>query len=264
MPDGGGGGDGGAAQREKEEQSRRATAIDQVNSYFGVAPVAQTIQTKAAVPGVQKQVTYGERGNQILSGPKVGGSPAVTAANPLIDAATKNAADRTALYDTTRQNVLDLNLKKLSDYAIDAENARKFSLASKGLVGGSVDIDSAARLKRDYDQGATDASTQADQAGVDFRTADEQSRANLINQINAGGDVNTAVTGGRNALQLNADNANAGAQGRVINNTFGDLAQQYAYGQAGAGVTDAVTRAALLKKNAAAPGNSGFSGTVTK
>jgi hypothetical protein len=252
---GGGGGDGGAAAREQAEQKRRAEAIDQINAYFGIQPTAKTVQTKnpAYVPP-----SYVQDRTQI-TGPPPGWSaekarsqrPAflglpdpsmVDTPNPLADTATANAAGRTALYDETRSDVFDLNMQKLAEYAADADRERRFALARRGQSGGSVDVDSGARFQRTYEDSATDASRMADTARLDFRTADEQSRLNLINMINAGGDVNTALTSGANALQLNRDNARSAAGGQLIGNTFGDLATTYAYGNDIRGREDAARR----------------------
>lgn len=258
MPDGGGGGDGGAAQRSKDENARRAAAIDQINAYFGMTPNAQTVETgRTVIPG--HQIATGEHGNAIYS---PSGVSVTNAPNPLIDTAAANATGRTALYDKTRGDVLDLNLAKLTDYATEAERQRKFGIARKGQLGGSVDIDSANAFRRKYTDQTNVASANADAAGLDLKSSDEASRLRLIQDINAGGDVNTGIQNSINSLKLNADNAAAGEQGRVLSNGFGDLATQYAYGADLSGRADAAKT--FASRTLAGPSNKGYSGTVSK
>lgn len=185
----------------------------------------------------------------------------VDVANPLIDTSKTNAAARNKLYDSTRQNVLDLNLSNLKDWAEQAKRQQSFGLARRGLTGSSQEIDAGKEFQRTYDKSSSDAATTADAAALDFKTSDEKSRLNLLDQVNSGADASTALQNSINQLTLNADAATTGAKGRVINNTFGNIAQQYAYGPALAG-----DRSALARWQAArglAPSNSGYAGTVT-
>lgn len=260
MPDGGGG-DGGSARREQAEQGRRASAIDQINAYFGVNPTTPKIVTpaKPAVAGSPGGTSeHGGWQAPIAASPAVA---AVTAPNPLMPVAAGNRAARDALYASTRGDVLDLNLQKLQEFATEADRQRRFDIARKGQSGSSVDVDSQAAFRRKYNEGALNASGQADQSALDFRTSDEASRLNLINQINAGGDVNTGVQSAVNSLRLNADAARTGARDRLINNSFGDLATTYAYGADLAGRDAAAARYGLLRRST--PGPKNYSGTVT-
>lgn len=283
MPDGGAGGDGGAAQRDSAEAARRSSAIDKINSYFGVQPTASTVTQypdgTPVDPNNPRQVLVkslptpgynqgnAEHGIGPLNPMTAGGTraaPTVSVINPLGATATTNAAERAKLYDDTSQNVLDLNTQKLKEFATNAERDQRFGLARSGLSGSSQAVDADALFKRTYDQSVADASTKADQAALDFKTSDENSRLNLINQINAGGDANTAITGGVNALNLNAQNARTGAAGRLINNSFGDIAQQYAYGNSLAGQQQAAAiYGARFNPNAGGPviGNTSYTGT---
>lgn len=260
---GGGGGDGGSAAREEEERARRASSIDAINAYFGVGPAAKTITTTApavGAPGSFSQHPWG--GTPVWNpDPKYRAPVTTTQANPLVASSAKNKAGREALYGDTRKNVLDLNLQKLSEYASDADRTRRFGLARGGQRGSSVDIDSARDFRRAYDTSATDASRLADSAALDFRTSDEKSRLNLINQINAGADANTTLTSGVNQLSLNADEARLGANNYLVNNVFNDLAKQYAYGKALSGTEEAARK--FSSSRSTVPGQKSYSGTVS-
>lgn len=265
------GGDGGSAAREEKERVRRQQAIDQLNAFFGVKPSATTITEPVPGAGVRSNINAapvpGTMPQRILDPrvtpppqPAAGGvrGQTRTVANPLVATAEGNRKAREDLYADTSENVLELNLAKLGEFAQEAERQRRFGLARKGQLGGSVDVDSTAAFGRRYDDQAREASTLADRAALDFRTADEDARLALIRDITAGGDANTAIQSAQNRLRLNADTARAGATSNIINNTFGDLATQYAYGQDLEGRRLA---AANYRNRTVTPGNASYSGS---
>lgn len=74
----------------------------------------------------------------------------------------------------------------------DAEKANRFGLARNGLMGGSADVDSNARLQEMTNEGLVKAGGIADNAASALRTADESARQSLISMAQSGIDTGTA------------------------------------------------------------------------
>lgn len=270
MPDGGGGGGDNGEHQAKVEQARRSDAIDKINSYFGVGPAQATLKRYADgtmmdptatnswgqpaikqtwVPntlptlgggGLSEHATATGTGPLSIvrgeHGETIGGTghyePMATTdvANPLAATAKTNATSRQALYDKTRQDVLDYDLTDLGRQATVAKRSLGFDLARQGLDRSSVENDKNTLFQQNYDTGATNAAQEADQAALGFKSSDEKSRLDLINQINAGADANTAATNAGRSLDLNTTAAANQAKGAAVGNAFSGLAQDYLYG----------------------------------
>lgn len=264
MPDGGGGGGDNGEHQAKVEQARRSDAIDKINSYFGVGPAQATLKKYAdgtfvdptapvktqwqANPlptfgGLDRGLSEHATGGNLTPAPQrgehgetIGGSgsyvPMATSdvANPLATTARANATSRQALYDKTRQDVLDYDLTDLGRQATVAKRSLGFDLARQGLDRSSVENDKNTLFQQNYDTGATNAAQEADQAAMGFKSSDEKSRLDLINQINAGADANTAATNAGRALDLNTTASSNQAKGAAVGNAFAGLAQDYLYG----------------------------------
>ena len=111
----------------------------------------------------------------------------------------------------------------------------KFATARSGLSGGSVDVDRNRTLAETYLRGIAEAERRAQNAGADLRSADQQSKQTLFNQILSGADVGTAAT---NAAQLMRINSQQAAQDSYVNafqGLFGDFGDIYKQSREAAG-----------------------------
>jgi hypothetical protein len=83
--------------------------------------------------------------------------------------------------DTTKYYTDDVNKQETV-----AARKQKFALARSGLSGGSEQAYQGKMLGEDYSKALIDASRRGQSAGANLRSADEQSRNNLINMAEAG------------------------------------------------------------------------------
>ena len=134
---------------------------------------------------------------------------------------------RFKLYDEQQQAIYDLNAKEVNDQYADAERANRFALARNGLLGGSSDIESNANLQEKTNEGLIQAQALGQQAASDLRTADEQSKQNLIAMAQSGIDTGTAQQMAAAQLNANAQSALGQRGGASIGNLFDNLGQAY-------------------------------------
>ena len=126
-----------------------------------------------------------------------------------------------------RNAVLDVNKDKLNRDLGESERQLRFSLARSGLFAGSEDIAQHGKQRDAYDQGILQSTSLADQAAAGFRSADERTRLDVINQIQGGADTGTALQNAQRGLELSAQNADANAKGNIVGNVFGDAGLIY-------------------------------------
>lgn len=134
---------------------------------------------------------------------------------------------REKLYEEQQQAIYDLNAKEVNDQYADAERANRFALARNGLLGGSSDIESNARLQEKTNEGLIQAQALGQQAASDLRTADEQSKQSLIAMAQSGIDTGTAQQMAQAQLNANAQSALGQRGGATIGNLFDNLSQAY-------------------------------------
>lgn len=134
---------------------------------------------------------------------------------------------REKLYDEQQKAVYELNAKSVNDQYTDAERTNRFALARNGLLGGSSDIESNARLQEKTNEGLVQAQALGQQAASDLRTADEQSKQSLISMAQAGIDTGTAQQMATAQLNSNAQSALGQRGGATIGNLFDNLGQAY-------------------------------------
>lgn len=139
----------------------------------------------------------------------------------------KNKGLRESLYAGNRNAVLDVNKDKLNRDLSESERQLRFSLARSGLFAGSEDIAQHGKQRDAYDQGILQATSLADQSAAGFRSADERTRLDVINQIQGGADSGTALQNAQRGLELSAQNADANAKGNIVGNVFGDAGLLY-------------------------------------
>lgn len=109
----------------------------------------------------------------------------------------------------------------------DTDRNLKFAMARSGLSGGSVAIDKAEQVGKDYLRGVVEADRRAQGAASDLRAQDEQSRLNLISLAQQGMDATTANSRALSALQNNLQAGRATATAEGIGNAFSGFADLY-------------------------------------
>lgn len=138
-------------------------------------------------------------------------------------------ADRDALYQSHRDAVYDLNTQEVERQAEQMERANRFALARNGLLGGSVDVDSATELNRRTNEGLAKAGGIADAAMSDLMSADENTRSNLVSMATAGTDATTAAQLASSGLKQNMESAAADKAVASVGDLFGSLANAYLF-----------------------------------
>lgn len=137
---------------------------------------------------------------------------------------------REKLYDEQRQAVYDINTRDVNRQYGDAEKANRFGLARNGLMGGSTDIDSNARLQEMTNEGLVKAGGIADSAAASLRAADESARQSLISMAQSGIDTGTAQQMAMKQLEATSEKASGERAGATVGNLFGSLNQAYLRG----------------------------------
>lgn len=138
---------------------------------------------------------------------------------------------REKLYGEQRQAVYDINARDVNRQYGDAEKANRFGLARNGLMGGSADVDSNARLQEMTNEGLVKAGGIADNAASALRTADESARQSLISMAQSGIDTGTAQQMAQQQLESTSQRAQGERSGASIGNLFGNLSQAYLRGR---------------------------------
>ena len=152
------------------------------------------------------------------------------------------AKQRQSMYDTTKNDVRTYYSKQLEE---DRENALRqlnFHKARMGIIGSSQSNDLDTQFQKAYDTGLLDVANKADTAANNFKTADEQSRLNLISKVVAGMDQGTAAANAAATLQTNAQAAKDSYASARMGNVFSDLLNAYSQGQYLAGGNAAKTQ----------------------
>ena len=134
---------------------------------------------------------------------------------------------REKLYDEQRDAVYDINAQEVNDQYADAERANRFGLARNGLLGGSVDVDSNARLQEITNEGLLQAGGIADSAAAKLRAQDESARQSLISMAQSGIDTGTAQQMAIESLNTTAQQAQGERAGASVGDLFGTLGQAY-------------------------------------
>ena len=260
------GGDGGAKAMQRQEEERQArinAAIKAINDIFDPPSYRQGINAAkefdpnktyynkdgSVFDGKKKyNVSSGNAFDQIVGGivNSVGQVTGHTAWD--MDKINKAIANgelftgvetvqpenkREKLYDEQRQAVYDINSRDVNRQYGDAEKANRFGLARNGLMGGSADVDSNARLQEMTNEGLVKAGGIADNAAANLRASDESARQSLISMAQSGIDTGTAQQMAQQQLESSSQKAQGERSGASIGNLFGGLSQAYLRGTTG-------------------------------
>lgn len=180
------GGDGGASRREAERQAKMDAATAQIDTLFGI-----------------------EGGN--------------TARGYDPSRAKQNRLGRESLYGTVRSDVIKNFMRDLFEQHRNAGRQRVFSLADRGLTGGSVDIDTGQELQNRLNKGTLAVANKGDAAANEMRSMDGRTRLDILSRIQAGADAGTAMNSAVAEMGNNLNRARDSALGNNLNDFFGDL-----------------------------------------
>lgn len=108
-----------------------------------------------------------------------------------------------------------------------ADRNLKFSMAKRGLTGGSAAIDAGRTLNEDYSKGILNAERKAQAAVSDLQNQDQQSRLNLTQLAQTGADATTLGRQAAEGLAASAQNAQANAMAGGLGDIFGNTAAVY-------------------------------------
>lgn len=148
-----------------------------------------------------------------------------------VAASKENRQGRNALYRGVRDAAYSAGERELNEDRDQAARKLKFELFAQGLNGGSEDIDQNALFGRTYSKGVLDLGAKADAAKASFRGADESTRLNLLQSIDAGMDMGSALSAATNGMSVASDKATADAQGTTLGNLFDNAGLMYQYNQ---------------------------------
>jgi hypothetical protein len=129
--------------------------------------------------------------------------------------------------DTQRSDAMAFltdRLDRIRTYDVEAVNRAN---RGRGASGGYDGLESQRRMLERYNDTVLDLGNRSDIMVNEARSADEQSRINLINSIRAGMDVQSASAGAANALSNNIDNAYGQAKATQLGDVFGDIRDLY-------------------------------------
>ena len=246
---------------EEERQARVQAAVNAINNIFDPKPyvtadldnraagydpsktyyladgsvfdpmktVTQTYRYRHPDSGAAKPLenmiwTTGTKTYQVLDWDKINNA---IGSGSLYNPKTITPDGREKLYSEQQQAVYDINAKSVNDQYADAERTNRFALARNGLLGGSSDVESNANLQEKTNEGLVQAQALGQQAASDLRTADEQSKQNLIAMAQSGIDTGTAQQMAAAQLNANAQSALGQRGGATIGNLFDNLGQAY-------------------------------------
>lgn len=129
--------------------------------------------------------------------------------------------------------------RDLSEKNADAARELKFALARNGQTQGSYDVDTHAKLGRDYLQAALEVERRAQQAGTGLRASDQQAKMGLFSQAASGLDMTTSARNAAEAMRVNLANAQASAKEDGIGDAFSNLASIWKDSKEAAGANKA-------------------------
>lgn len=137
--------------------------------------------------------------------------------------AAQKKAEREAQYSKVRDDVINYYRPDLDRQKAEAERALKFSLAGRGLTGGSAEIDQRSNMQDRYLRGVMALTNKGDAAANEMRGADSRTRLDMIGRINAGADAGTALNSSMNEMTANANAARDAALGQGVGSFFDDM-----------------------------------------
>ena len=139
-------------------------------------------------------------------------------------------AGREAQYGDYLQALRDRYTADLTDQSAIVDRQSKFSLARKGKIGGSSEIDMQKRNRKRYIQALLANESGANAAVGRLRQSDEGSRQNLLNMIFGGMDATTAAQRAGSSMRSNLATAQSDFIPTAISSAVGAGTDAYAQG----------------------------------
>lgn len=136
-------------------------------------------------------------------------------------------ANQNDYYDRLRSSVFDYQKEALDERMRDQQRDLKFELIRRGHLGGSQEIDQTGENQRLYNKGIMQASSLADGARNQARSADQAAKAQAIRDINLDVDSGTAINNAIQQSQLASQQALDTARGQNVGDVLGSLAYLY-------------------------------------
>lgn len=225
-----------SGSQQREEEARKDALRRRLNIYFGIAPTSSNVQI---LPFGEQTPSDGETQEQ-FEARRAAFQAAEDAKLEPFRQEQRDAAAAEASFSTEGNRIMDALRAHYADELGRAyekgERGARFSLARRGQLGGSVDVDTQAELKSDRDMGATRIDEAVRRAMTNLRGEREQQRQSAMSLIDAGaGDeaISAAQSGIRNAIdsardagreQLFTDLFSAGADSYARNNDSARMA----------------------------------------
>jgi hypothetical protein len=102
-----------------------------------------------------------------------------------------------------------------------ADRGLKFATARSGLTGGSADVDARRTSGEEFQRGILQAEDRAQGALGDLKSADEQSRLQLIQMAQSGLDATTAASRANASISAGAQSALSDSKAKGLGDIFG-------------------------------------------
>lgn len=131
---------------------------------------------------------------------------------------------RQQTYGDHRENIFDFNMDRLDTQKTDADRELSFSLARRGLAGGTADIDASRRLADNYDLGALAVASHADGASNELKSSDEQAKLRLISMAQNGLSAGAATNQALQQIQLSSEQAQSDRSEASLGDLFSGVA----------------------------------------
>lgn len=196
-----------AAARAAEEEARKEALRQRINRMYGIGTPST---------GTRQVATdqLDELGAPVLR------NESFTVPDAEADAAqAAMQAENTKLADATRSYYTD----QLGRSSGKAERETRFSLARKGLLGGSEEVFQQGEVKQDRDLGATRVDDAVRRAIAGLTGQREQERLNAINLVNAGSGE-SAVGAAQAGLRNSFENQSSQQRADIFNDLFAGAA----------------------------------------
>lgn len=138
---------------------------------------------------------------------------------------------RGPIYSSVYNDVFGVQKQKIDEKAQEQQRQLGFSLSSRGLTGGSADIDSRAAEGRAYGTALQQASESAQEQSDGVRKNDEQTRLNLLSQVRSGLDSDSATNSAFEQMKNNAAVGRQDAGYGAINQYLNDVSPLFVQSQ---------------------------------
>jgi hypothetical protein len=139
-------------------------------------------------------------------------------------------AGREAQYGDYLQALRDRGNADLNDQQTIIDRQSKFSLARRGVAGGSSELDTQRRNRKRYIQGLIGNESRANSAVGRLRQSDEGARQNLINMIFGGMDATQAAQRAGQSMRSNMASAQSDFLPYALDSIGEAAADAYGYG----------------------------------